>query len=130
MTFEDALLVIRAVLGGDPLARVRDIALLQSAIERPAMTLYGRDAYADIPTKAAALLHSVLRNHALLDGNKRTGWILCALFFELNGYEEHYSEDAMFTFIASVAGGTIEDIGDIARQLATWFHRRLPEDAL
>ncbi|MFF1574005.1 type II toxin-antitoxin system death-on-curing family toxin [Leifsonia sp. NPDC058292] len=123
MTLEEALLVIKAVHGHDPLRYVRDTVLLQSALERPAATLFGRDAYPDIYAKGAALLHSSLRNHALLDGNKRTGWILCALFFQLNGYEEHYDEDAMFDFIVAVAEGEIEDIGDIARQLSAWWSR-------
>lgn len=124
VTLEQSLLVIRAVHGGDPLPYVRDTALLQSALERPAATLFGRDAYPDIYAKGAALLHSLVRNHALLDGNKRTGWVLCALFFRLNGYEERYDEDAMFAFILAVATGELVEIGDIAQRLATWFAPR------
>jgi death on curing protein len=125
-TLDEALLVIEAVHGGNPLAYVRDTVLLQSAIERPAATLFGRDAYPDVYAKGAALLHSLLRNHALLDGNKRTGWVLCALFFQVNGYEERYDEDAMFDFILAVAAGELEDIGEIARRLAVWFTRPGP----
>ncbi|WP_431219774.1 type II toxin-antitoxin system death-on-curing family toxin [Leifsonia xyli] len=125
VTPEESLLVIRAVHGGEPLNYVRDTVLLHSALERPAATLFGRDAYPDAFSKGAALLHSVLRNHALIDGNKRTGWILCALFFELNGYIEHYDEDAMFDFILGVAEGEIEDIADIAEELALWFTPRV-----
>jgi death-on-curing protein len=124
MTLEESLLVIKAVQGGEPLSYVRDTVLLQSALERPAATLFGRDAYPDAYAKGAALLHSIVRNHALLDGNKRTGWVLCVLFFQFNGYEEHYDEDAMFDFILAVAAGEIEDIGDIAQQLSIWFKRR------
>lgn len=124
VTLEEAFVVIRAVHGAEPLAYVRDTVLLQSALERPQATLFGRDAYPDDHTKGAALLHSIVRNHALLDGNKRTGWILCALFFDLNGYAELYDEDAMFDFILAVAEGQIEDIGLIAQQLAVWFVRR------
>jgi death-on-curing protein len=124
LTLEESLLVIKAVQGGEPLSYVRDTVLLQSALERPAATLFGRDAYPDAYAKGAALLHSVVRNHALLDGNKRTGWVLCVLFFQFNGYEEHYDEDAMFDFILAVAAGEIEDIGDIAQQLSIWFKRR------
>ncbi|MFP3464813.1 type II toxin-antitoxin system death-on-curing family toxin [Leifsonia sp. SIMBA_070] len=122
-TLEDALVVIRAVHGGEPLRYVRDTVLLQSALERPSATLFGRDAYPDIHTKAAALLHSLLRNHALIDGNKRTGWILCALFFAMNGFEEKYDEDAMFDFVLAVAAGRIEDVKQIAERLAEWFAR-------
>jgi death-on-curing protein len=121
VTREEAFAVIRAVHGVNPLKVVRDTVLLESALGRPAATLFGRDAYPDDYSKAAALLHSVLRNHPLLDGNKRTGWILCVLFFELNGYDERYDERAMFDFILAVAAGIVEDIGEIARQLAVWF---------
>ena len=117
VTLEEALLVIRAVHGGEPLDYVRDTVLLQSALTRPAATLFGRDAYPDAFAKGAALLHSMLRN-------KRSGWIVCALFFELNGYIERYDEQAMFDFILSVAEGEIEDIGDIAEELALWFAPR------
>lgn len=128
VTLEESLLVIRAMHGGSPLDYVRDTVLLQSALERPAATLFGRDAYPDVYAKGAALLHSVVRNHALLDGNKRTGWVLCVLFFQLNGYEEHYDEDAMFEFIVALAAGEVEDIGEIAQQLTAWFTRRFPSE--
>ncbi|MGN7800675.1 type II toxin-antitoxin system death-on-curing family toxin [Leifsonia sp. 22587] len=121
LAVDDALVVVSAIHGRDPLRYVRDTALLESALERPAATLFGRDAYPDLHTKGAALLHSVLRNHPLLDGNKRTGWMLCALFFALNGHVERYDEDAMFDFLISVAAGDIEDVGDIAARLADWF---------
>ena len=124
VTFEESLLVIRAVHGGDPLNYVRDTVLLRSALERPAATLFGRDAYPGVYAKGAALLQSLLRNHALLDGNKRAGWILCVLFFQLNGHDERYDEDAMFDFIVAIAAGEIEEIGRIAQQLSAWFPRR------
>ncbi|SEI07785.1 MULTISPECIES: type II toxin-antitoxin system death-on-curing family toxin [unclassified Leifsonia] len=124
MTLEESLLVIKAVHGGEPLNYLRDTVLLRSALERPAATLFGRDAYPDVYAKGAALLHSILRNHALLDGNKRTGWILCVLFFQLNGYEEHYDEDAMFTVVLAIAAGEIEEVGEIAQQLSAWFTPR------
>lgn len=124
VTLEESLLVITAVHRGEPLNYLRDTVLLQSALERPAATLFGRDAYPDVYAKGAALLHSVVRNHALLDGNKRAGWILCVLFFEFNGYEERYDEDAMFDFIVAIAAGEIEEIAEMARQLSLWFTRR------
>lgn len=126
MTLEEALVVITAVHGGDPLDYVRDTVLLQSALERPRATLFGRDAYPGVYAKGAALLHSLLRNHALLDGNKRTGWILCVLFFQINGYEERYDEDAMFDVILSIAAGELEEVGDIAARLSSWFTRSRP----
>ena len=121
MTLEESLLVITAVHGGNPLDYVRDAVLLRSALERPTATLFGRDAYPDVYAKGAALLHSLLRYHALLDGNKRAGWIICALFFRLNGYEEHYDEDAMFDTILAIAAGELQEVGDIAQRLSVWF---------
>jgi death-on-curing protein len=50
---------------------VRDLGLLESALARPRASAFGEDAYPDLDSKAAALLHSVARNRALVDGNKR-----------------------------------------------------------
>lgn len=62
-----------------------DFGRLESAVLRPQTTAGGEDAYADIHTKAAALLHSLVRNHPFVDGNKRTGVLAVAYFFRLNG---------------------------------------------
>jgi death-on-curing protein len=121
VSLDEAYAVIRAVHGRDPMPLIRDTVLLRSALERPSATIFGRDAYPDLHTKAAALLHSMLRNHSLLDGNRRTAWLLCALFFDLNGYRERYDEDAMFDLILATATGKVEDVGEIATRLADWF---------
>lgn len=66
----DALMhVAQRTLGTEP--DVRDLGLLESALARPQASAFGQDAYGDIHEKAAALLHSLARNHALIDGNKR-----------------------------------------------------------
>lgn len=72
------------MLLGDP-PPIRDIGLLDSAAARPRTTVFGDDAYPDIWTKAAALFHSIVKNHALIDGNKRLGWLATATFLEING---------------------------------------------
>lgn len=82
LDLDDLLLLAEAVLGADP--PVRDLGLLGSAVARPRTTAFGSDAYPDIWTKAAALLHSIVNNHALVDGNKRLGWLATAVFLELN----------------------------------------------
>ena len=61
------------LLGGPP--TVRDMGLLSSAAARPATVAFGVEAYEDLWTKAAALLQSLVLNHALIDGNKRLGWL-------------------------------------------------------
>jgi death-on-curing protein len=80
---EDLIDLVTLLLG-DP-APLRDVGLLNAAAARPATTAVGEDAYPTIWLKAAALLHSVVRNHALVDGNKRLGWLATATFLEING---------------------------------------------
>jgi death-on-curing protein len=59
--------------------------LLESALARPRASVFGQDAYPDLHLKAAALLHSPARNHALVDGNKRLAWTACRTFLAING---------------------------------------------
>lgn len=66
---------------------VRDLGLIESAVARPRATFGGEDLYPDIYTKAAALMHSLLKNHAFVDGNKRTAYSSCGVFLKLNGYK-------------------------------------------
>ena len=69
LTTEQALRIARLAVGGP--IEVRDLGLLDAAVHRPRASVLGRDAYPDLLTKAAALLHSLARNHPLVDGNKR-----------------------------------------------------------
>jgi death on curing protein len=64
-----------------------DYGLLDAAVARPRATVFGVDAYPDLYTKAAALLQSIARNHALVDGNKRTAWAAAWTFLYINGIE-------------------------------------------
>lgn len=80
----DDLLHLATLLLGDP-PPVRDAGLLGAASARPQTTVFGRDAYEDVWTKAASLLQSIVKNHALVDGNKQLGWLATAVFLELNG---------------------------------------------
>ena len=105
----------------DP-APIRDIGLLGSAVARPQTTAFGEDAYPDIWTKAAALLHSIVKNHALVDGNKRLGWLATAVFLEINGVEiSRASNDDVYDLVIDVAAGqpTVDTIAERLRQLAT-----------
>lgn len=79
----DLVALARELLGDPP--PIRDMGLLDSAVARPRTTVFGDDAYPDIWTKSAALLHSIVENHALIDGNKRLGWLATATFLEING---------------------------------------------
>jgi death-on-curing protein len=111
----DVLSLASALLGDPP--PVRDIGLLGSAVARPQTTVFGKDAYPTLFSKAAALLHSVLKNHALVDGNKRLGWLSTAVFLEINGVTvTHISNDAVYDFVIGVTTGT-DDIDVIAAAL-------------
>lgn len=99
---DDALLIIRR-LG----FHVRDVGLLASALARPATTIGGSDAYPTLALKAAALLESVTRNHALADGNKRTAWAVTIIFLWLNGFEHDFDTESGFALAVGVANGSI-----------------------
>lgn len=112
---EDLVDLARLVLGDTP--SIRDMGLLGSAAARPMTTVFGQDAYPDLWTKAAAVLQSVVKNHALVDGNKRLGWLSTAVFLELNGIEIHRaSNDDVYQFVIGVAAGA-QTLGHISEEL-------------
>jgi death on curing protein len=112
----DDLLALARLLLGDP-PPVRDIGLLGSAAARPQTTVFGQDAYPDIWTKAAALLQSLVKNHALVDGNKRLGWLATATFLEVNGVGvTQICNDEVYDLVIDVAAGH-QDVADIATSL-------------
>lgn len=89
---------------------MRDFGLLDSAVVRPRSTVYGIDAYPDVLTKAAALLDSLVRNHPLVDGNKRTAWAAAWTFLGLNGIEldPNFDVDAAEALMYQVAASGVE----------------------
>ncbi|SEJ26467.1 type II toxin-antitoxin system death-on-curing family toxin [Demequina mangrovi] len=113
VTFEIAVRIIDA----ERIGPIRDAGLLQSALARPATTIFGRDAYPSLPEKAAALMHSVCGNHALADGNKRLAAILMLVFVDLNGHRVMLDNDGLFTLTMAVADGTLDDVPSIAARL-------------
>jgi death on curing protein len=114
LDLEDLLALVRA-LGAGP---VRDIGLLDSAAARPSSSAFGADAYPTLALKAAALLHSVARNHALVDGNKRLAWLATVVFLDVNGSRPQLSEDAAFDLVIEVAESAA-DLEQIAERLRT-----------
>lgn len=103
---------------------VRDVGLLESARGRPQASAFGEDAYPDLPTKAAALLESPARNHALIDGNKRLAWVSMRLFVALNGMDVHATDPkAGDEFVRAVAQGQLP-LAEIAETLARWARPR------
>jgi death-on-curing protein len=116
LDLESLLHVATRTLGGDP--AVRDYGLLESALARPQASAFGEDAYPDIDHKAAALLHSLARNHALVDGNKRLALAGTIAFLGMNGIRLTLSNDEVYDLVMSVATGALEDVPDIAAALA------------
>ena len=121
LDLEDLLEVARHAVGPD--VAVRDYGLLESALARPRASVFGQDAYPDVHLKAAALLHSLARNHALVDGNKRLAWTACRTFLAINGEWISAPEDQRFDFVIAVATGAEPDLAEIAGQLRAWSYR-------
>ena len=99
-----------------PNLAIRDQGLLQSAIERPRTTVFGEDAYKTFPEKAAALMHSLARNHPLVDGNKRLAWSATRAFCLLNGFDIDLNIDEAETLVLGVAAGKF-DVTEIVQQI-------------
>ena len=113
----ELLHVAERALGGEP--KVRDHGLLESAAARPRATAFGADAYPDLDAKAAALLHSLARNHALVDGNKRLALAAVIAFYGVNGRRLTLTNDAAYEFVMEVATGHLDSVDDISATLRT-----------
>lgn len=118
---DEILAIVRAVNRTEH--SVRDMGLLVSAIERPRTHVFGVELYPTLHEKAAALLHSVARNHALVDGNKRTAWLAMRVFLRFNGAGGGTAPPPV-----SVAGPFVEEVAQdaldvpaIAKCLSAWF---------
>jgi death-on-curing protein len=113
---DDLFDIASIVLGAPP--RVRDYGLLSSAAARPSTVAFGQEAYTDTWSKAAALLHSLCMNHALIDGNKRLAWAATRVFLGLNEVPpDDVDVDQAEQFMLAVAGGKLTEVPDIAREL-------------
>jgi death-on-curing protein len=121
LTVEDLLSIADEVIG---VPTVRDIGLLDSAAHRPQASAFGKDAYPAVHEKAAALLEAVVRNHALVDGNKRLGWAAAAVFYDLNGFHlDPPPVDEAVELVVVVAAGHMP-LRKLSERLASWAHRR------
>lgn len=115
LTLEDVLSLIED-LGVGP---IRDIGLLDSAVHRPAVSVFGADAYSSLDEKAAALLESLVRNHPLVDGNKRIGWLATVVLYGLNGITLEAPDDDAYDLVIAIASGAVA-YPDAAAKLASW----------
>lgn len=111
----DLLYIAQRTMGAAP--EVRDLGLLEAAAARPFASAFGDDAYPDLEMKAAALLHSLARNHALIDGNKRLALAGTLAFLGVNGMRLTLTNDEAYDLIVSVAEGQLDDVSGIAQAL-------------
>jgi death-on-curing protein len=114
LDLEDLLHIAGRVL---PRVEARDVGLLEAAVARPHATAFGEDAYPTLHAKAAALLHSIARNHALVDGNKRLALAAVIAFYGLNGFRLTLSNDEAYELIVAVAAGELDSTDEIAAAL-------------
>jgi len=103
LTVAEVLEIHAEVMGGH--AALRDLGLLESAVVRPQASAFGRDAYPDVVSKAAALLPSLVLNHPFLDGNKRTAVLATLVFADLNGYQLCWDQNEALDFMLRLADG-------------------------
>jgi death-on-curing protein len=95
---------------------VRDVGLLDSAVNRPRSSAFGEDAYQTIDLKAAALLHSLTKHHALVDGNERIAWLCTLVFCDLNNYASSITDNEAFDLVREIASSQME-VAAIANRL-------------
>jgi death-on-curing protein len=98
---------------------LRDRGGLDAAEDRPQMTFGGEDLYPDLVAKTAALMHSLVMNHAFVDGNKRVGAMAAELFLGVNGYALEASDEALVELTLAVAAGEVK-----LEALAIWIRQR------
>ena len=121
---DDVLTAGSAAVG--QVVTVSDYGLLDAAVARPRTTVFGLDAYPDNLAKAAALLQSLARNHALVDGNKRTAWAAAWTFLYINGVTlGDFDVDDAERFMNEVATNGDVQIDYIARKLTTYANSSL-----
>ncbi len=105
--------LIKATGGSDG---IRDEGMLDMALNNPFQTFGGKELYPSIQAKAARLCFGLVKNHAMLDGNKRLGTHVMLVFLALNGYELSYSQKELSDVILALASG---DIGE--REILQWI---------
>jgi death-on-curing protein len=103
LSLEDALIQVKA-FG----FYVKDPGLLEAALSRPRTTVFGEDAYGSLQLKAASMMHSIIKNHPMIDGNKRTSWLLMVSFLWINGYQHNMSAEIGFELTLGIAESRLE----------------------
>ena len=115
LNLDELLYIAARTVGAEP--EVRDLGLLVSALARPQASAFGEDAYPTIHEKAAALLHSVARHHALVDGDERLALAAAIAFHGINGMRLTLTNDEAYDLVIDVASGALDDVPTIASVL-------------
>lgn len=115
LTLDEVLAVAARVIDGEVL--FRDVGLLEAAVARPRTSVFGEDAYPDFHSKSAALLLSICKNHALIDGNKRLALAAAIVMLGVNGWTLTLSNDEAYDLIIAVATGELSEVPDVAERL-------------
>jgi death-on-curing protein len=121
LTTAELLRVAERAIGS---VAVHDIGLLEAAAARPQTSVFGVDAYHSLASKVAALTHSIARNHALIDGNKRLALAGLIAFLGVNGWKLTLSNDEAYDFIIAIATGELDDVEAIAARIDEHTVRR------
>ena len=95
---------------------VRDVGLLESAMGRPRHLFAYADPTPDVPALAASYAFGIARNHAFIDGNKRTAYVVCRTFLILNGFDLTATLEDRYTTFLNLAAGSVSE-----QQLAEWL---------
>lgn len=114
LELDDLIHIAQRTLGG---VEVRDVGLLESALGRARASAFGEDAYPTVHEKAAALVHSLARNHALVDGNKRLALAATVAFLGLNGQRLTLDNDGAYDLVVDVVAANLADVLAISEAL-------------
>ena len=101
---------------------VRDYNLLDSAIESPFQSFGGEELYPTIQAKAARLGYGLIKNHCMIDGNKRIGAHAMLVFLAINGIELNYTQSELYNLILKIANGSL-DYEDLLKWIWIWEHQ-------
>lgn len=97
---------------------VRDLGLIESALNRGFMTFDGRDLYESTEMKASVISHGLIRNHGFIDGNKRIGVAVMILLLKLNDIDIRYSQQELIDLGLGVAEGRLNE-----KHILEWIER-------
>lgn len=106
------------LVGAPGVGSVQDVGLLDAGCARPHTTVFGQQAYPSVQREAAALLHSLVRSHGLVDGDERLGWLAAAEVLDVNGHPPDLTDDEAFALVMALADGSL-DVDEIAQYLGS-----------